>query len=126
MMNSVNLIGNLTADPELRFTKNGKAVASFTLAVNRGWGDKQETDFIRCQIWEKKAEALAENQVKGNKIGVTGRLQVRQYTTNEGEKKTIAEVVVNETFWLSPKNKPASDDFPDFEPLDDDNDDIPF
>ncbi len=96
MMNRVTLIGRLTADPELRYTLNGKAVAHFTLAVDRRFKNAQgerETDFIRIVAWEKSAEFAANYLTKGRLAGVDGRLQTRTYETPQGERRTIAEVV---------------------------------
>lgn len=96
MMNRVMLIGRLTADPELRYTLNGKAVAHFTLAVDRRFKNAQgerETDFIRIVAWEKTAEFVANYLTKGRLAGVDGRLQTRTYETPQGERRTIAEVV---------------------------------
>lgn len=96
MMNRVTLIGRLTADPELRYTLSGKAVAHFTLAVDRRFKNAQgerETDFIRIVAWEKNAEFAANYLTKGRLAGVDGRLQTRTYETPQGERRTIAEVV---------------------------------
>jgi single-strand DNA-binding protein len=98
MMNRVTLIGRLTADPELRYTLNGKAVAHFTLAVDRRYKNAQgerETDFIRIVAWEKRAEFAANYLTKGRLTGVDGWLQIRSYETPQGERRSIAEVVVD-------------------------------
>lgn len=97
MLNSVNLIGRLTKDPELRYTPGGKAVATMRLAVDRGTKDasgKNEVDFIDCVVWERQAETAANNLNKGRLIGVEGRLQIRQFDTQEGQRREKAEVVI--------------------------------
>lgn len=94
MINTVTLVGRLTKDCDLRFTPTGKAVASFTLAV-QGF-KKEETDFINCVIWEKKAIALADFTSKGSKIGVTGSLKTRSYDGENGKKVYVTEVLVDQ------------------------------
>ena len=94
-MNNVNLIGRLARDPELKYTNTGKAVASFTVAVNRGFGKDNEADFINCVAWEKTAENMANYTAKGSQVGISGRLQVRSYDNNEGKKVYVTEVVAN-------------------------------
>lgn len=82
MINNVLLVGRLTRDPELKFTPNGAAVATFTLAVNRNFNNQsgqREADFINCVIWRKPAETLANYAKKGTLLGVTGRIQTRFY-----------------------------------------------
>ncbi|MCS6861427.1 MAG: single-stranded DNA-binding protein [Abditibacteriales bacterium] len=99
MMNRVILIGRLTADPELKYTASGKAVASFTLAVDRRTRNPQtgerETDFIRIVSWEKQAEFAANYLTKGRLTAIEGRLQIRNYVTQDGQKRSIAEVVAS-------------------------------
>ncbi|MCC4085851.1 single-stranded DNA-binding protein [Enterococcus faecalis] len=102
MMNNVTLIGRSTKDPDLRYTASGTAVAIFTLAVNRNYtnqnGDR-ETDFINCVIWRKPAETLANYVRKGNLIGISGRLQTRNYENQQGQRVYVTEVIV-ENFYL--------------------------
>lgn len=104
MLNRIILIGRLTRDPELRFTVNGKAVANFTLAVDRGWGEQKETDFIDIVVWDKSAENSAQYLKKGRLAGVEGRLQIRQYE-HEGQKRRAAEVVASRVIFLERDNK---------------------
>lgn len=103
-MNSVNLIGRLTKDVELRFTGSGTAVGSFNLAVNRSFknqaGDR-EADFVSCVIWRKAAENLAQYAKKGSQIGVEGRIQTRNYDDKDGKKVYVTEVVVNNFYLIS-------------------------
>lgn len=111
-MNNVTLVGNITKDAELKFTSNGSAVASFTLAVSRAFKNangEKETDFINCVVWRKQAEVLAEYTGKGSKLAVRGRMQVRNYENKEGTRVYVTEVVVEEfTFLDSKKDKQPS------------------
>lgn len=99
-MNSTNLIGRLTRDIEIRQTSNGKSVGSFTLAVN-GYNDNP--DFIRCQVWEKRADNLAKFTHKGSQIGITGRISTGSYQDKDGKTVYTTDVVVNSFDLLDPK-----------------------
>jgi single-strand DNA-binding protein len=96
------LIGNLTRDPELRYTPSGTAVCSFRVATNRSWAPsdggerKEETEFHRIVSWNKLAELCSQLLVKGRKVYVEGRLQTRSWDTPEGEKKYMTEVVAED------------------------------
>lgn len=99
----ITLIGNLTSDPELRFTPSGAAVANFTVASTPRTMDRQsnewkdgETLFMRCAIWREAAENVAESLTKGTRVVVTGRLKSRTFDTREGEKRTVVEMDVEE------------------------------
>lgn len=97
MINRVVLVGRLTRDPELRYTANGAAVASFTVAVNRQFTNSQgerETDFINCVIWRKAAENFSNFTNKGSLVGIDGRLQTRNYENQQGQRVYVTEVVV--------------------------------
>ena len=97
-MNTVQLVGRLTKDIEVKYTPSGVAVGSFTLAVNRSFTNQQgerEADFIMCQIWRKAAENLAKFTRKGSQIGIEGRIQTRNYENQQGQKVYVTEVVVN-------------------------------
>lgn len=98
--NSVTLVGNITRDPELRYTTGGRGVASFGLAVNRRYqqnGEWQEqTSFFNITAWADLGENSAASLTKGARIIVTGRLQQRDYETKEGEKRTIVEVIADD------------------------------
>jgi single-strand DNA-binding protein len=99
----ITVVGNLTADPELRFTPSGAAVASFTVAstprtldrATNEWKDG-EALFLRCSIWRQAAENVAESLTRGSRVIVSGRLQQRSYETREGEKRTVIEMQVDE------------------------------
>ncbi len=102
-MNHIILIGRLTRDPELRYTPNGVAVATFDLAVDRPRTNQQgerETDFIRIVTWQKLAELCANYLKKGRQAAVEGRLQIRSYQTQDGQKRYMTEVVANTVQFL--------------------------
>lgn len=105
MINNITLVGRLTKDPELKYTGNGTAVATFTLAVNRNFTNasgEREADFPNCVIWRKPAETLANYAKKGSLIGVTGRIQTRNYENQQGQRVYVTEVVC-ENFQLLEK-----------------------
>ncbi|MDD4599709.1 Single-stranded DNA-binding protein [bioreactor metagenome] len=105
-MNKVILVGRLARDPEVRYTQTGKAVASFSIAVNRfvgGQGQKEATDFIPIVAWEKLAEICGNNLTKGRRILVEGRLQIRSYDANDGQKRRVAEVIAQNIEFLESK-----------------------
>lgn len=111
MINNVVLTGRLTKDLDLKFTSNGKAVASFQLAVNRSFKNAQgetEADYISCQIWGKTAENLANFTRKGSLIGVQGRIQTRNYENQQGERVYVTEVVVENFTFLESRNQSAA------------------
>lgn len=111
MINNVVLVGRLTRDPELRYTGSGTAVASFTLAVNRNFKNQNgqmEADFINCVLWRKPAETLAQYAHKGALIGITGRLQTRNYENQQGQRVYVTEVVC-ENFQLLETKRAASE-----------------
>ncbi len=110
-MNKVILVGRLAQDPEVRYTQSGKAVASFTLAVNRfGGGQGQNNaDFVPIVAWEKLAETCGNNLTKGQRVLVDGRLQIRSYETNDGQKRRIAEVVAQSIEFLERKQASSGD-----------------
>ena len=111
MMNHVQLIGRLTKDPELRYTSQGIAVATFTLAVQRNYSDnngERQTDFIQCISWRKLAETIANHLVKGSLIACEGRIQTRNYENQQGQRVYVTEVVVNEVQFLESKEQMQS------------------
>ena len=100
---TITVVGNLTADPELRFTPSGAAVANFTVASTPRIYDRQsgewkdgEALFLRCNIWREAAENVAESLTRGSRVIVQGRLKQRSFETREGEKRTVVEVEVDE------------------------------
>lgn len=99
-MNSVQILGNLARDPELRFTKTGRAVATFTVAATNTYIDsatnetKEQTAFINCVAWGNQGEAVG-NCKKGERLFVEGRIQTRSYEDSNGQKKYVTEVIAN-------------------------------
>lgn len=107
MINNVVLVGRLTRDPELRYTPQNQAVATFGLAVNRQFKNangEREADFINCVIWRQQAENLANWAKKGALIGITGRIQTRNYENQQGQRIYVTEVVAD-TFQMLESNK---------------------
>ena len=144
-MNSVQLIGRLTKDLDLKYTQTGKAVATGTLAVNRRFKNAQgesEADFINIQIWDKGAENLANFTRKGSQIGVNGRIQTRNYENKEGARVYVTEIVVENFTLLESKkdgggngqtnqssargNHQSRDPFANVESIDIQDEDLPF
>jgi single-strand binding protein len=98
-MNTVQILGNLARDPEVRYTQSGKAVATFTVAASNTYLDsegqtKEQTAFVNCVAWGKLGESVG-NLRKGNRAFVEGRLQTRSYETQDGQKRYVTEVVAN-------------------------------
>ncbi|WP_461240303.1 single-stranded DNA-binding protein [Paucilactobacillus sp. N302-9] len=147
MINRTTLTGRLTKDPELRYTANGTAVATFTIAVNRQFTNQageRESDFIQCQIWRKAAENFTNFTHKGSLVGIDGRIQTRNYENQQGQRVYVTEVMVENFSLLEPKSKnqqtsnqqandqqPASKTVDDpfassGDPIDISDDDLPF
>jgi single-strand DNA-binding protein len=111
-LNRVQLIGNLTRDPELRYTPSGTAVCSFGLATNRSWttdtGEKhEETEFHRIVAWNKLAELCSQFLVKGRKVYVEGRLSTRNWTGQDGQQRSTTEVVIDDMILLDSRGGQA-------------------
>jgi single-strand DNA-binding protein len=117
--NTVTLVGNLTDDPELRFTAQGAAVANFRIAVSKRIRDPQtnewkdgDTSFFRVNVWRQLAENVAESLTRGTRVVVTGTLKMRQWETQEGEKRSVVEVEATEVGpslkWATAKIEKAS------------------
>jgi single-strand DNA-binding protein len=103
VLNSVVLVGRLTRDPELRYTPSGVAVCNFTLAVDRPFTNQQgerETDFIDIVVWRQQAENVSQHLSKGRLAAVQGRLQIRSYETQDGQRRRVAEVVADSVRFL--------------------------
>ena len=100
--NTVTVVGNLTRDPELRFTNSGQANASFGVAVNRRWQNRQtqeweeQVSYFNVVCWREMAENTAESLTKGMRVVVTGRLEQRSWETKEGDKRSVVEIVADE------------------------------
>lgn len=106
-MNRVNLIGRLTKDIDIRVSQNDIKVGSFTVAVNRTFKNSQgeyEADFIRCTAFRSQAEILEQYTRKGSQVGISGRIQTRNYENNNGERVYVTEVIVDSVDLLEPKN----------------------
>jgi len=106
VLNRIILIGRLTRDPELRYVPSGQPVASFTLAVDRPFVNQQgerATDFIDIVAWRKLAEQVTQHLSKGRLVAVEGRLQIRSYETQDGQKRKVAEVVADGVRFLDRK-----------------------
>lgn len=144
MLNHIVLMGRLTADPELKQTKNGIAVGSFNLAVDRDRKDKdsgeREADFIRCVVWRSTAEFASRYFSKGQMAVVSGRLTIRPWTDDQGNKRSTTEVLVENLYFGDSKKKEGTpsyvgndtysspsgsfSDYPELEPGDEDQ--LPF
>lgn len=137
MLNNVVLVGRMTKDPELRYTPNNQAVATFSLAVNRnfkGQNGEREADFINCVIWRQQAENLANWAKKGALIGITGRIQTRSYENQQGQRVYVTEVIADSFQLLERRDngakQQATDNNKNFSqntaPMDISDDDLPF
>jgi single-strand DNA-binding protein len=142
MLNHITIMGRLTRDPELRRTGSGTAVASFTLAVDRDFADKQsgekETDFIDCVAWRNTAEFVSKYFSKGRMAVVSGRLQVRKWKNKDGENRYSTEVLADQVYFGDSKNSATDNNvghttapaYPapasDFAVMDDDDAQLPF
>ncbi len=114
-LNRVELIGNLTRDPELRYTPQGTAVCTFGVATNRTWqtdsGEKKEdVEFHRVVAWNKLAELCSQLLAKGRKVYVEGRLQTRSWTAQDGAQKSLTEIVISDMLILDSKRGAADED----------------
>ena len=145
MLNHITIMGRLTRDPELRRTGSGIAVASFSLAVDRDFPNKEtgekETDFIDCVAWRQTGEFVSKYFTKGRMVVVSGRLQVRKWKNDQGENRYSTEVVAENVYFGDSKRDgdstnsyrpapsyvpPVSPDASDFALLDDDDAQLPF
>lgn len=107
MINNVVLVGRLTRAVDLRYTSNGTAYASFTVAVERNFKNQngeKETDFINCAMWRKAAENFANFTRKGSLVGIEGRIQTRNYENQQGQKVYVTEVLAENFSLLEPRN----------------------
>ncbi len=132
-MNNVSLVGRLTKDVELKYTGSQTAVATGTLAVNRQFKNangEREVDFINFVAWRKPAEILSSYASKGSQIGITGRIQTRNYEGNDGKRVYVTEVIAESVVLLDSKpNNYSKNENPPFStssPVDISDDDLPF
>lgn len=134
-MNTVIIEGNLTRDPEMRYTPSGKAVTEFSVAVNEGFGEKRTTEYIDCQAWDRLAESVAETGRKGGHLTVVGRLTVDTWNDRETGRKRKAMKVTARAVAIEPPRAAQPEQMP--VPMrgrqappqpteDDDLDDLPF
>ena len=142
-MNKFIVTGNLTKDADLKYTPNDKAYSKFCIANNEGYGENKKTNFFNCTLWGKSAENLNRFLVKGQKVLITGRIELGKYTDKEGVERLTTDIIVdsfggvellgNKTQQESGTNNDTSNnsDFPidsndDMTPVDDDSDLLPF
>lgn len=132
-MNVVNLMGRLTANPEIRQTPNGTSVCSFTIAVDRFVNNERKADFINCVAWRAKADNIARFFKKGNMIAINGSIQTRHYQDKDtGKNRTAFEVLVDRFYFTgNANNQPQNNDYStaaldDFAPMASDDGDLPF
>lgn len=133
MLNHITIMGRLTANPELRRTGTGTAVASFTVAVDRDFSKENKTDFFNCVAWDKKGEFIANYFSKGRMIVVSGRLENREWMDKNNNKRTTAEIIVENAYFGDSKRsdeptEAVSADFGEsaFTPLTGDDNVLPF
>ncbi len=125
-MNKVFLIGNLTRDPELTETANGVSVCRFTIAVNRRSAGGEATDFYNCTAWRGLGETVERYAKKGNKVAVSGNIELRNYEDSQGIKRTAIDIIAQDVDFLTPKQSEDEENKrPTLQPFDDDSD-IPF
>lgn len=117
-MNIAVLMGRMTSTPELKTTPSGVSVTSFSIAVDRGYGDNKQTDFINIVGWRKTAELICKHFTKGSRIAIEGSIQTRKYQDRDGNNRTMFEVVANNVHFVDTKSaKPSVDVNPDDDPL---------
>ena len=128
MINKVILMGRLTRDPELRHTGTGTPVTTFTIAIDNGYGDNRQTDFINCVAWNKTAEFVTKYFTKGKMIVIAdGRISTRSWETQDGKRAYATEVVAKEvSFGETKRNQADTIQDDDFTPLDEYDEDLPF
>ena len=137
MLNHIDLMGRLVADPELKTTQNGIAVTSFRIAVDRNYtpqGQEKQADFINCVAWRQTAEFIGKYFAKGRMIALEGSLQSRSYEDKQGQKRTAYEVIVDHAYFADSKQDaekqkaPGVGSFPpvDVEASAEDDGDLPF
>lgn len=133
-MNKVIMLGNITKDLELRFTKDEKCLCQFSIAINSGYGENKRTDFIECVVWNKQAENLVKYCGKGSQIGIEGRLQNSSYEDKEGNKRTKTQILCENITFVNtkktneePKVETKEDPYKEFaEEIALDDNDLPF
>lgn len=129
-MNNLNAVGNVGNDAEVRFTKEGTAIASFSFALSSGYGDKKKTTWLRCSIIGKRGETLAPMLTKGTQVAITGEISLNEYVAKDGSNKSSVECLVNNVTLLgkkdaAPKEASKANGYQN-QPLDEMDSDIPF
>jgi single-strand DNA-binding protein len=129
-MNNLNAVGNIGSDAEVRFTKEGTAIASFSFALSSGYGDKKKTTWLRCSIIGKRGETLAPMLTKGSQVAITGEISLNEYVAKDGSNKSSLECLVNNVTLLgkkdtAPKEASKANAYQN-QPLDEMDSDIPF
>lgn len=137
-MNIAVLMGRLTKTPELKTTPSGVSVTSFSVAVDRGYGDNKQTDFINCVAWRQTAEFVSKYFTQGSRIAIEGSIQTRKYQDRDGNNRTVFEVLANNVHFVDTKSAKTSVDVnadplksfanknSEFIEVDGSNEDLPF
>ena len=130
MLNQIVIMGRLVRDPELRSTQSGTSVATFTVAVERDFGEKQ-ADFIDCVAWRQTGEFVSKYFLKGNMIAVSGSLQSRKWKDRDGNNRTSWEINANQVYFCGSRKDSAPAEYvpvtaQDFKELDDSDGELPF
>ena len=130
MLNHIVIMGRMGKDPELRRTQSGVAVATFNVAVDRDFKDKatgqRATDWITCVAWRSTAEFVEKYFSKGSQVLVAGRVQMRDWTDKDGNKRISAEVQAENVYFAGTKTEGGQRELPEFEVMDDDDTNLPF
>lgn len=130
-MNTVQILGNLARDPEVRYTQSGRAVATFTVAASNTYVDsatnetKEQTAFVNCVAWGKLGEAVG-NYRKGNRLFVEGRIQTRSYEDSNGQKKYVTEVIAGFVGVSALNDTATESNFDNFADNNENNENVPF
>ena len=128
MLNHITIMGRLTREPEMRYTQSNVPVTSFTVAVDRDFreGGEKQTDFIDCVAWRKTAEFVSQYFNKGTMAAVSGRLQLRDWTDKDGNKRRVAEVVAENVYFGESKGGQSAPKTTQFVEVDDEDGALPF
>jgi single-strand DNA-binding protein len=130
-MNNLNAVGNIGSDAEVRFTKEGTAIANFSFALSSGYGDKKKTTWLRCSIIGKRGETLAPMLTKGAQVALSGEISLNEYVAKDGTNKSSVELLVSNVTLLgkkdaaAPKEASKANGYQN-QPLDEMDSDIPF
>jgi single-strand DNA-binding protein len=130
-MNNLNAVGNIGSDAEVRFTKEGTAIASFSFALSSGYGDRKKTTWLRCNIIGKRGETFAPMLNKGSQVAITGEISLNEYVAKDGSNKSSLECLVNNVTLLgkkdaaAPKEAAKANGYQN-QPLDEMDSDVPF